>query len=513
MKLSLILLISLKIIICSEIISIPFRLEFKKSSYYNYNASHFLNEYYTKELFLEFRMGTPFQKVTSYINPSSSCFQFKPYKAEAIYYYYFASQSSSLKINKNSNILSNLYLAEDTFNFLEKKNYTISFEFLEQLNISLDKNTSLIGNIGIKPPVPFLNACPNLFDNLKNIDAIDKKMFSIKYNDKYSGYFVIGNDLYKIFDKKFKEEQLHTNYFTDDFYFRYDNIIIKYPFNKTVYLNISESKTNKKEAIINLKSGFIIGTEDYKNYIHEKFFKYLVEKKICKIDLVKHNETNELLDNEFYLYNCYHIQFIGQASQRHPSINHYEEFPNLVINSKSLELNFELTNKDLFEQIYSRDYFLIIFPKTIKNVKTKNTWYLGEPFYKKYPFTINLDAKTIGFYSNEIINKTKNNINNDINNKDNTKENKEINANKNNNNSNVKNILIKIGEIIVVIILLIAAYFIGIKVKEGRKKRANELKDDCYEYISDNKKDINDSDNDKDNKNKQIVELNSKLGL
>ena len=513
MKLSLILLISLKIIICSEIISIPFRLEFKKSSYYNYNASHFLNEYYTKELFLEFRMGTPFQKVTSYINPSSSCFQFKPYKAEAINYYYFASQSSSLKINKNSNILSNLYLAEDTFNFLEKKNYTISFEFLEQLNISLDKNTSLIGNIGIKPPVPFLNACPNLFDILKNIDAIDKKMFSIKYNDKYSGYFVIGNDLYKIFDKKFKEEQLHTNYFTDDFYFRYDNIIIKYPFNKTVYLNISESKTNKKEAIINLKSGFIIGTEDYKNYIHEKFFKYLVEKKICKIDLVKHNETNELLDNEFYLYNCYHIQFIGQASQRHPSINHYEEFPNLVINSKSLELNFELTNKDLFEQIYSRDYFLIIFPKTIKNVKTKNTWYLGEPFYKKYPFTINLDAKTIGFYSNEIINKTKNNINNDINNKDNTKENKEINANKNNNNSNVKNILIKIGEIIVVIILLIAAYFIGIKVKEGRKKRANELKDDCYEYISDNKKDINDSDNDKDNKNKQIVELNSKLGL
>ena len=61
--------------------------------------------------------------------------------------------------------------------------------------------------------------------------------------------------------------------------------------------------------------------------------------------------------------------------------------------------------------------------------------------------------------------------------------------------------------------MLIGAYFIGIKVKEGRKKRANELKDDNYEYISDNKKDINDTDNDKENKNKQFVELNSKLGL
>ena len=417
MKLSLILLISSKIFICSEIITIPFRLEFKKSSYYNYNASHFLNEYYTKELILEFKMGTPFQKVTSFINSSSSCFQFKSYKSDAIIYYYLASQSSSLKINENPNILSNLYIAEDIANFLEKKNYTISFEFLDKLNISLNKSNSLLGNIGIKPPVPFLNLCPNLFDNLKNIKAIDKKIFCIKYNDKYGGHFVIGNDLYKIYENKFKEEQFHTSYFSSDFYFRYDNIIMKYPYNKTVYLNISESesKINKKEAFINLKSGFIIGTEDYKNYIHEKFFKYLVEKKICKMDLVKYNETNELFDNEFYLYNCYHMQFIGQSSQRHPGINHYADFPTLVINSKSLELNFELTNKDLFEQIFSQDYFLVIFPKNIKNIRNKNTWYLGDPFYRKYPFTINLEAKTIGFYSNEIINKTKNNINGNIN--------------------------------------------------------------------------------------------------
>ena len=61
------------------------------------------------------------------------------------------------------------------------------------------------------------------------------------------------------------------------------------------------------------------------------------------------------------------------------------------------------------------------------------------------------------------------------------------------------------------IILIILAYFIGMKVKEGRKKRANELKDDCYEYISDNKKDINETNNER--KSKQLVELNSNLGI
>ena len=62
---------------------------------------------------------------------------------------------------------------------------------------------------------------------------------------------------------------------------------------------------------------------------------------------------------------------------------------------------------------------------------------------------------------------------------------------KENNNSKVKKILIKIGEVLLGLGLLLIAYYIGMKVKEQRKKRANELKDDNYEYISDDNKDIN----------------------
>ena len=66
------------------------------------------------------------------------------------------------------------------------------------------------------------------------------------------------------------------------------------------------------------------------------------------------------------------MQFTGQADQRYQTINYYKEFINLVFNSKSFEYDFELTNQDLLEQIYSLDYFLIIFPKEIKDQKNKD---------------------------------------------------------------------------------------------------------------------------------------------
>ena len=274
---------------------------------------------------------------------------------------------------------------------------------------------------------------------------------------------------------------------------------MKNSLNKTEYLNIT-GKTNKKQAIINLNSGLIIGTDEFRNFIHELFFKHLVEKSICKLDLIEFSKLDTRFGNEFYVYNCNHKQFTGQSNERYKSINYHLEFPNLLFNSKDFEYDFELTNNDLFEQIYSRDYFLIIFPKNIIDKTDKNGWYLGEPFYKKYPFTIDLDAKTIGFYLNkkdiyQKINDTKGIINNDI---------------KKDNNSKIKSILIKITEVLLGIGLIMLAYYIGMKVKEGRKKRANELKDDNYEYLTEKDKNINKTLN--ETNHHQIVELNSRLG-
>ena len=232
------------------------------------------------------------------------------------------------------------------------------------------------------------------------------------------------------------------------------------------------------------------------------------EEKTDLLDKIK-SSNKGFIKSEKFKKLCYKLNdFTGQINQGYRKINYYSEFPNLVINSKSFEYDFELTSKDLFKKIFDKDYFLIVFPESVKDKKNKDIWYLGGPFYRKYPFTIDLDAKTIGFYLN------KKDINNKINDSENIK-NKENNSDKNkitnDNNSKIKTILIRIFEISIGIGIVILAYYIGMKVKEGRKKRANELKDDSYEYISDDNKDINEFGN--ETKKKQLVEMNSKLGL
>ena len=507
---SILIIFFLKIYICSKIISFPLKLKFQKYNYLaysSYNSTNFLNDNYKKELIVEMNIGTPAKKINVFLNPDSYCFEFKSSSLNSSTNYY-PHKSTSFNIDKIQSFLNNnvpRYISSnDIFNFSKNETFKLSFVTLEKLNISTNKNISLIPEIGLNNLRTFMGynffSCNNFINGLKNIKAIKNRIFSIKYNNKYDANFILGDDLHQYDPNHYNKEHYFTKYYVYDFGFYYDNIYAKYPWNKTEYLNIT-GNNKMKEAIINLNSGFIIGTEDFKNFIYKIFFKYLIEKKICSLDLVDYNETDKKFGKEFYIYSCNHMQFTGQANQRHQTINYYSEFPNIKINSKSFEYDFEITKKELFEQIYTRDYFLIIFPKNRLDNKNNDTWYLGEPFYKKYPFTVNLDAKTIGFYLD------KKNINTELNvTKGIIKKN---NNGFSNDNSKIKNILIRIGEILIGIIFIITAYYIGKKVKEGRKIRANELKDDCYEYISEDKKDINKN----EQKNKQLVELNSKLGI
>jgi len=89
-----------------------------------------------------------------------------------------------------------------------------------------------------------------------------------------------------------------------------------------------------------------------------------------------------------------------------------------------------------------------------------------------------------------------------------------MNKNNNNNNDNKMNnkILKYFIEIIIVIGIALVAYYIGVTIRERRKKRANELKDENYEYMPEHNKDINEINNNT-HKKETLVELNSKLGL
>ena len=79
----------------------------------------------------------------------------------------------------------------------------------------------------------------------------------------------------------------------------------------------------------------------------------------------------------------------------------------------------------------------------------------------------------------------------------------------NNINKITLQILKYLAAIFIGVSLLFVAYCLGVTVREKRRKRANELKDENYEYIQDKNKDINKENNDLKN---QLVELNSNFG-
>jgi len=486
------------------IISIPFKLDIL-SIYKSYNSTNFYNIYFNRSIYLELNIGTPPQKTRATMNLGSSCFYFSNDGSNINNYH--PINSSSFNLNTKSNTYTNLRNANDIIYFQNiNKNQTLSFLLVDDKFESI-KNNNYMPKIGLKYPFAssgrmFYYPCPSFLYELRQAKVIDKMMWTIKYDSKYNGEFIIGDDLSKYDEDKYPSESYRTTYFDLQYIIFFDSVYTMHKISKRIQY-ISDNKSSKGfiKAFININSGVIIGTSEYKNFIDNYFFNNLFKRKICQVDCV----------NDYLIYSC-SIDFSGRANPRYPTINYYEEFPDLIFKSSKLELNFPLKSNDLFEQIFGRYYFLIIF-KNNETTTDNDFWYLGEPFYKKYTFSINLDAKTIGFYSEKEINGKKVN---------NTKNNNKINSTKdddddvdknnlNNSNKSMNKILKYFIEIIIVIGIALLAYYIGVTVREKRKKRANELKDENYEYMPEQNKDINE--NKSNQKKEKLVELNSQLGL
>ena len=469
-----------------------------------YNSTNFLYDYFKREINLKFSVGTPMQNIKALIDQNSECFKFEQdkniYNNNIIYNRYFPNISSTF-IKKDSKIKNNqnFEISSDKFIFSRKDKFIM--EFIINNNTEI-KNNYYIPTIGLNIPTFSKDIkCPNFILDLKKEGSISKIMWSITYENKYDGKLIIGDDLSKYNPTKFPKSNYSSLYLTSKYTIPFDSICIADRWYKMISSKKSKNNSikanlNMTQSIININLGFIIGTSEYKNYIDSIYFERLINKSICKIDIVKYeaNNFNDInFNNEYYVYSCSDRLFTGQTSLRYPGPNFYKDFPKLIFTSKQLEYNFELENKNLFEKVYERYYFLIIFKKN-NTSKGKEIWHLGEPFYKKYSFSINSDGKSIGFYTDKI----KNNFNL---NKHNF-EKKNISVNK----------IIKYTIVIIIFFgLLFLAYYIGLTVKGKRKKRAFELKDDNYEYLSEKDKNINSPQN--DSKKRQLVELNSRLGL
>ena len=488
-----------------SIISIPFKVDFLSTNK-SYNSTNFYNNYFNRDIFLELNIGTPAKKTKSTMNLDSSCFYFL--NDDSNYNNYHPVNSSSFNLNTKSNIFINLRNADDIIYFQDiNKRQKLSFVLMDS-TVEKIMNSNYMPKIGLKNPFASSRGksvypCPNFLYELKQAKFINKMIWTIKFESKYNGEFIIGGDLSEYDEDKYPNELYKTTYFDLQYSIIFDSIYTEHKLSKKItYISDSKSSNNFRKAYIKINSGVIIGTSEYKNFIDDKFFNYLIKRRMCQADYV----------DDYLIYSC-RIEFNGMTNPRYPTTNYFDEFPDLIFKSSNLEYNFLLKGHDLFELISSKYYFLIIF-KNNKTTTGDDSWYLGHPFYRKYIFSINLDAKTIGFYDKKVnvkkVNKTKNN--NKINstkilNDDDDDENK----NNTNDNKSMNKILKYFIEIIIAIGIALLAYYIGVTVRERRKKRANELKDENYEYMPEQNKDINK--NNSDQKKEKLVELNSQLGL
>jgi hypothetical protein len=239
---------------------------------------------------------------------------------------------------------------------------------------------------------------------------------------------------------------------------------------KEVYYNNIHFK-NKVIFELNPLFEFIIGTNDYKNNIQKDFFDFYINKKICLMNEMK----------GYNIFECDPDKF---------GINNIEKFPTLFMYNLDINHIFEMNGTELFFELNNKYYFKVVF--NLEN-REDNKWIIGKIFFRKYPTIFSSTNRLIGFYI-----KPNEGIVND---------NQNIERVEDSENGPIDSSLyIKIT--IIALVFTGLGLYIGKRLFFQRKKKANELADDYYEYDSGDNKDI--KKDDKNNKSTSI-EMKSKF--
>ena len=501
----LILFYSINIIQIYSIVVIPFQISLPKEENlkYDYSINDFFLDNYQRDFYSSINVGEKDIRILTRISPDNYTFFLseKECNRESVKnaqnylimtrnsYSYQKSKSyknismlnNSLTNYKNGGIISEYFSFYNTTKLkCQYLSYDHNIDKILDTKINITDMKIILEDyeqdkgcavIGIGTNYTTNNEEINFINELKKNKAINDYSFTIKYITNSDGQLIIGGLPHEYYNnsKNYKSNQyIKINSYSNKDY----NLPWFIIFNKIFFENknnetISIQNSTKSFIVHNL--GFIIGTTEYKNLIFENYFKALISEEICVLEKTN-NIGNKLFfyQNEtFEIFSCN----LDIEKDKYRNI-----FPNLKFQQNDFNYIFNLSFFELFLKInrFDKYYFLVIFPEN-KNMINNNNWYLGSPFLKKYQFIFNYDSKTIGFYNDKIEDKKDTDIN-DI-----------------KSNSYIR-IIIEVSVGIFLIVLIFVAFIVGKTIEKRRKKRANELTDDNYEYFSnenDIKKDMN----------------------
>ena len=386
------------------------------------------------------KSGFYLEKATSYKNITSYMNAYNKYKdGEVIQDIFSFYNTTYLKCQpasyKNKNINSSLIDS--------KTNITSSNIILYEV-----KNGKNCANIGLNSPFTYTYDVSLLKELKKSSpDNVKDYSFTFKFLSKNEGQLIIGELPHEYENDKTKNDDNYITVKANGMY----NIPWVFTFKKIYYENKNKEIEIlygylEKSNILMPNIGFIIADDKYKELIKQDYFDDLIKDNICEIETVIYNITN--VTKSIIEYIKYDIFSCNKKNFTNDKKNN---FPTLYFSHIGYNFTFSLTNTDLFLEIGEKVYFLVIFPYSANNY-----WYLGLPFIQKYQFVFNHDSKTIGFYTYE---------------------------EKNNESGGFEFKYWRlILEILGAVILGVIVFFVAKKLYEQRKKRANELADDDFDY-------------------------------
>ena len=410
----------------------------------------------------------------SYLNSVTLYTLIKP--ENSIIYELFFKVSEKCSFQSNQSCISD-YKSND-FNNLYHNNKNI----LNVINTILDydpKGECTNIKIGLAMPgYKGKDKCIFISDEIKlNDQNVNSTSYSFKFfNNKefkekgFDGELVLGTELHLNEPNIYKEEDFvstynHVNeiYYDNDLwdgkYVNYSFIFAKVYY----YLNNIKNEENIRyvnstendEGAIDFEMGLNKCPYEFYSLIKLLFFDKYFKLNSCKETTISGGYLGILCDKQNI-----NIKEL------------YEKFPTLYFFNVNLNYTFTLDSNDLFIENEETIYFSLIS----RNEKINN-WRFGQIFLRKYRLVFNNDKKSIGCYFKR--------------------------TGKEKGNDKEKNEGRKMGIGIIILIVAIAflviegiAVYICIKKCNyctNRKKRANELMDDNYDYSSE----INKPDEDK----------------
>ena len=328
----------------------------------------------------------------------------------------------------------------NNFNLIEKKLYNIEF-----IHSSNETHICFFGGLQLTESPIDLKI--NLFYQIKHLINSQTYTWSLIFTTPNEGFFIFG-DIINNNKIHFYNDNIEDNYISLNIpAYSLSTITWKLYFEK-IYFDDYVIKTDSQLYFyINFQIRYITVPKKYFYDIKSKYF--LTDDSIenTKKKFICFEEEIEFFFHGIY---CHKKEYIEIT-------DNYKKLPTLNLYGYKLGINITFTPKDLFLEKDDKIYFYIAY-----NQRQNDDWYMGSIFLEKYITIFDNEAKKLNILKIS----------------DNKKEeNKEVQSNK-----------FKIIIIIILVFILSALIFsflgmiFGKKLYKQRKKKANELDDEDFDY-------------------------------